>query len=140
MPSTAKLLLYISFFIASISDLRTRTIPNLTHILIAAAGLLHMGTGGISFAYALTGLLVMAVVVTGLILTKNPMGGGDYKIMLALAFTFGLYDALPAFTLAFALASLWAATGKVAKKLKGSDTIPPAPFLSFGFLLKMIFI
>ncbi len=140
MPPSAKLLLLISFFIASLCDLRTRTIPDLTHILIAAAGLLHMGTGGISFADALSGLLVIAVVVTGLILTKNPMGGGDYKMMLALAFTFGLYDALPAFTLAFALASLWAATGKATRKLKGSDTIPLAPFLSVGFLLKMIFI
>ena len=140
MPPLAKLLLLISFFIASLSDLRTRTIPDLTHILTAAAGLLYMGTGGISFADGLTGLLVMAVVVAVLILTKNPMGGGDYKMMLALAFTFGLYDALPAFTLAFALASLWAATGKAAKKLKGSDTIPLAPFLSFAFLLRMIFV
>lgn len=49
MPPLAKLLLLISFFIASSCDLRTRTIPDLTHILIAAAGLLHMGTGGIVF-------------------------------------------------------------------------------------------
>jgi leader peptidase (prepilin peptidase)/N-methyltransferase len=138
MPLLAKLLLTISFFIASLCDLRTRTIPDLTHILIAAAGLLYMGTGGISFADAAIGLLVMAVVVTGLILTKNPMGGGDYKMMLALAFTFGLYDALPALVLAFGLASFAALTGKATRKLKGSDTIPLAPFLSVGFLLAII--
>ena len=140
MPLRAKLLLVISFFIASLCDFRTRTIPNFVHILIAAAGLLHIGTGGISFAESSTSLLVMALVVATLILTKNPMGGGDYKMMLALAFAFGLHDALAAFTVAFGLVSLTAAAGKAARKWKGSDTIPLAPFLSVGFLLHIIVI
>ncbi|WRS29006.1 A24 family peptidase (plasmid) [Oscillospiraceae bacterium MB08-C2-2] len=137
MHPLSKHILIFSFFIASLWDIRSRTIPDLTHILILAAGVLNLVTGGISIWEAFSSLLIMTGASILLTLTIDSIGGGDLKMISSTAFACGLYSSIQALLLSFLLAGAYILIGKSLKKLKGDDAIPLAPFLSAGYIVAL---
>ncbi len=108
MPTEGLVLIgcLIPMAVAGYIDWRTYRIPNYITIPVFLAGIVFAVAYG-SLASALAG--VAFVFVFGLILCSiGGMGGGDWKMMIALAAWFGLFDVLIVFLLASVLGGCWA--------------------------------
>lgn len=96
--------LFFSFLIvatllyASYWDWKQRIIPNRVPGIIIMVGLVQIIGGGsieMLIAHMLSGLLMAAVLWILNLVHPNGMGGGDYKLLIALCFVYGIYGVLP---------------------------------------------
>lgn len=127
----------VGMAVAVVCDLRARTIPLETCVLVTLAGAVFQlavqgptGTAmGIAFALA---LMVGGAAINRVLRVRCPggaVGRGDVRCMGALAVATGA-GAACGFAVCYALAGLAALTGCVTRRLTWSDGIPMAPFLS----------
>lgn len=119
-----------ALLLAAVSDVKTRRIPNAAPLLLLAAGLLNLFSGG-PFAYrilsALLGLFLGGFPLLILAILRGTIGGGDVKLAASAGFVLGWlgsYLALMAALIAFVI---FAAFYRAAKKEK-KPALPFAPF------------
>lgn len=120
-----------ALLLAAVSDVKTRRIPNAAPLLLLAAGLLNLFSGG-SFLYhilsALLGLFLGGFPLLVLAIFRGTIGGGDVKLAASAGFALGWlgsYLALMAALIAFVL---FAVLYRPAKKNQAALTLPFAPF------------
>ena len=138
-------LLLLAFgLIASVIDIKTKTIPNKLVLLMLSAWLVVMIPMVIfrtseatvllkdsALGFALAGGLFLLVYI----ISKKGLGGGDVKFMAVCGLYLGLYYVVPVIFIGSILAGLTGLTMLLLKKMKRKDTLPLAPFLYVGILL-----
>ena len=123
-----------AFFVAMLvwcayMDIKTRTISNLSVILLLCLGLAHLLltllTGAVWWVYP-AGLALSAPFFASWL--KGHMGGGDVKLLMGIGLYLGLIHTLLAFVLMLPLLGIhsWRKTRTLRR------SIPFAPVLSFG--------
>ena len=121
-------------------DIRTRRIPNVIVLGIAAAGIfsipffpaISFADRGIGIFYVSVPLLVLTWIVPGC------FGGGDIKLMAASGIFLGWEANLEAFALAVFLAGGYCIWMLLRKKLSRRERIAFGPFLCAGIIAKML--
>lgn len=137
--------LLIAFgYVAALTDLRSKRVPNKLVLAIASVWILTivpqmffqtekaiaiMINGLIGFAMA--GLLFLVVYLV----SRKGLGGGDVKLMAASGLYLGFNGVLPAMFYGSVLASIFAIVLILAKKIGRKEAIPLVPFLYVGMLL-----
>jgi Flp pilus assembly protein protease CpaA len=133
-----------AFFIALLSwcaciDLKRRTVSNLWVILLLCLGLAHEAlmivNGSIWWTYPAGLLLAVPFFIAWL---KNSMGGGDVKLIMAIAFYLGLWDTLIAFTLMIPVVVVLMVHAKCKRKTLKSR-IPLVPVIGIGAVCTVVF-
>ncbi len=120
-------------------DIRTRRIPNVIVLGIAAAGIfsipffpvISLADRGIGIFCVSVPLLVLTWIVPGC------FGGGDIKLMAASGIFLGWEANLEAFALAVFLAGGYCIWMLLRKKLSRRERIAFGPFLCAGIIAKM---
>lgn len=119
---------------ATVSDCRTRTIPDSICLLTAALGLFFFHPTRLSGMLAALPLLVAAM------LREDSVGGGDIKFTAAAGLVLGFWKGLWGLALGLALALLFHGANSLFLCLRGMKprpicqaALPLAPFLSVGF-------
>lgn len=116
---------------AAISDLKTRTVPNLAPLLLLAAGIFHLLAVSFTLHNLVSALLGSAIGGFPLLimaLFRGTIGGGDVKLAASAGFVLGWllsYLALMAALFAFVLYGCFIQPKKEGKKAPG---LPFAPF------------
>ena len=102
------------------ADIRTRRIPDWLTLPAAGAGLVHLVAlqstlaGGLPPVWAIAGVaLVLLITLPGFALRQ--LGGGDIKMLVAIALLAGALAALSAFVVASLLAALCVLAASVAR-------------------------
>lgn len=147
MPILRLFLLAAILLAISVSDIRSRKIPNMLVIaflsvqlasIIAQSVNVQEGVKQALFAavfYVIaTALLFLVMHLLSGVIGKNGIGGGDIKLITAFACVLGISRAMLACIIACALALLFA-------RLKGlgkSDAFPFGPFLSIGAIVCLL--
>lgn len=139
-----RLLLLTVFYIASLTDLREKRIPNFLVIILALAWLLILAplmlynpeaaiTIGMS---GLIGLIIASVVLLVVyFVSMRGLGGGDVKLMSVSGLYLGYDGALSAILYGSILLAVSGLILIAAKKMTAKDAIPMAPFLYAGILI-----
>lgn len=122
------LLFFILLAIASYMDIKTRTIPNVIHILIMMVGLIQIDLVDSLLGFILVPLpfFIMAY------LKEGSIGGGDVKLMAAIGVAIGLLDGIllnivSMFTMSF-----------VCTLFKRKEKIPLTPYFLFGCIFTFV--
>ena len=127
MPQLISGLLFVgSLMAASVSDLKSRTIPYSACILLTLAGLL-------SFSPANLFGLILAVpffLASGF----GRGGAGDTMLVAASSLTLGFYPGLAGMVLAMVLLLTFAGLDRLRRRGTASASYPLAPFLAIGFI------
>jgi leader peptidase (prepilin peptidase)/N-methyltransferase len=127
MPQLISGLLFVgSLMAASVSDLKSRTIPYSACILLTLAGLL-------SFSPANLFGLILAVpffLASGF----GRGGAGDTMLVAASSLTLGFYPGLAGMVLAMVLLLTFAGLDRLRRRGTAPASYPLAPFLSIGFI------
>ena len=116
---------------AAISDLKTRTVPNLAALLLLAAGIFNLFAVGLTprnLVSALLGAAIGGFPLLMIALFRGTIGGGDVKLAASAGFVLGWllsYLALMAALFAFVLYGCFIQPKKEGKKASG---LPFAPF------------
>ena len=141
-------LLIIFGYIASVSDVKTKRIPN-GLVLAMLAGwaltfvmLLFYDTGQALAALtdALLGCAICgAILLLVYYISKKGLGGGDVKFMAAAGLYLGYQGVFPALLYGSILAGLTGLALILLKKIGRKDSIPMAPFLYAGILITVFF-
>jgi Flp pilus assembly protein protease CpaA len=144
MNSILSGILMDAFFIAilvwcSYTDFKKRTITNLTIVLLLCLGAAHMVlvimSGGIWWEYPAGLLLAIPFFIAWL---KNSMGGGDVKLIMAIAIYLGLWSTLVAFTLMLPVFAVLIVHAKCKDKTL-KRRIPLAPVIGIGAVCATVF-
>lgn len=126
-----------AFFIAlllwcSYTDIRERTVSNMTVILLLCFGIAHAVfmslTGSSWWTYPAEMILAVPFFLAWL---RGHMGAGDVKLVLAIGLYLGLLNTVIAFALMVPLLAILMIRSQIkTRTLKGA--IPLAPVLAFG--------
>jgi len=131
MWSALQGLLFVSALTAaSVSDIRTRTIPYSTCILLAVVGLIQ---------FSLANFMGLVLAVPFFLASGYGRGGaGDTMLVTAASLTLGLYAGMAGMAFAMILFLLFAGCDRlvrrIQKKTEWPVSYPLAPFLSIGFI------
>lgn len=133
-----------AFFIALLlwcasMDLKRRSVSNLLVVLLLCLGLLNMAiaviNGGTWWMYPAGLLLAVPFFIAWL---KNSMGGGDVKLIMAIAFYLGLWNTIIAFALMIPVVAVLAIYIKCKHKaLKIRITL--VPVIGIGAVCTVVF-
>lgn len=129
-PYSVFTLFIAALLFAAVFDVKTRRIPNTALLLLLAAGLLNLFSGG-PFAYhifsALLGLFFGGFPLLILAILRGTIGGGDVKLAASAGFVLGWLGSYLALMTALIAFVLFAAFYRPEKK--GKETaLPFAPF------------
>jgi len=114
---------------SSYTDLKTRECADHIHLLIATAA--FIGTDVTAFPkMLLSAIIVTALVLLAIAVTKGKLGGADVKLSSACAFLLGIHRALAGLAGGLLLAAL---TETLLKKKK-QEGFPLIPYLAAGFM------
>jgi leader peptidase (prepilin peptidase)/N-methyltransferase len=124
--------------IVSITDIRTRRIPNVVMfpalgVALAAALARPDRVGLLLGGLAAGGLLLIPTLIYGL----ERAGGGDVKLGLFIGLVLGWPTVLLALFVAFASAALFAVGGMLLRRLSRRSVIAFGPFLALGGLVAL---
>ena len=117
-------------FIASIVDIRKRTIPGEICLLLACTGLILFDSSKLFGVLVALPFFIAALVSDG-------MGGGDVKLAAAGGIVLGFYSGIAAVIIGLFAMLLFYTGYFIVQKLRGRErekSLPLAPFLSVGFL------
>ena len=129
--------LFAALCIASISDIRTRKIPDHVHILLLVSGILSVTLYGSDWVSRAAGFLAVGVMMLIIGLASENLGGGDIKMGACLAFALDLLPACYSLLTGFGLAAIFLLIRKGCKK--PDMPIPLAPFLTVGCIAALFF-
>ena len=133
---------------AAITDLRGRRIPDFFGFLLIVAGTANCIWHGYSLAAAFVhGAAILILFLVATLVGEHAMkkkglggcalGGGDIKLLAALAYTIGAYAVLIVSCAGFSLALLYKISRNI--RAKGSVTaVPMAPFFFLGYILMLM--
>lgn len=117
---------------ATVSDVKTRTIPDYLCGLIMLVSVVHILCGGIWWATAAISCVAVAAVALILSLIKdNFLGGGDVKLCGAVAFFSGAEIFLFAVSIGLTIAAVICLIKKM--RYKKNISLPLAPYLTIGY-------
>jgi Flp pilus assembly protein protease CpaA len=131
-------------YIAAISDLKAKRIPNILVLAMLAGWLITLVPQLFLHTQAALGILQDAALGFALgggtfllvyIISRKGLGGGDVKFMAAAGLYLGLYGVIPAMLYGTVLAGLTALPLVLFKRIGRKDALPLAPFLYIGILL-----
>lgn len=131
MPDILQGILFAScLLIASYTDMKSKTIPDIVSIIIAAAGLIHFSPAQ---------LLGLVVVVPFLIASLCSRGGwGDTFLIGASGFLLGLTRGAVGMVFALLIFCLFYIAVRIVRKIRKQEkppvSYPLAPFLAAGFM------
>lgn len=130
---TVIILIYIGFI-----DYKQKIIPDKLNILIAALGIINViyDFGNIK-SYLISAVSVFAFFLFLAMVTDGGIGGGDIKLLTALALIFGK-DILLVLLFTYTTSIIVLIPGLIFKKLKFNSSIALGPFVAFGVLVKVI--
>jgi prepilin signal peptidase PulO-like enzyme (type II secretory pathway) len=120
-------------------DIRERRIPNyltLGGFLLILLVKILIGNNSVS-PYLISSALSFAVMAGVSLLTRDKLGMGDVKLSLSIGGILGVYYWLISLFLASLTALIFVFPFLLSRKMKRSDPIPFAPFLSLGALLTL---
>ncbi|MEG0273154.1 MAG: prepilin peptidase [Hydrogenoanaerobacterium sp.] len=124
----------LSLLLAVYEDIRLKTIPNISYIILLAGTVFAFGSltlheiiVRISFAIIVSGTLFMAAVLT------KELGGGDVKLIACMMLYFEPLPNLAAIMVACCAALMFCAAFRVTQKAK-IISFAFAPFLSIGYI------
>lgn len=125
---------FVLLLIASITDLRERTIPDWVCILLAGLGLIPFSPA------RLGGILVALPLLIAAMGREGCMGGGDIKLTAAVGPVLGFVPAMVGLILGLIAAVFFYVGACIVHKVRKErapaardSTLPLAPFLSAGF-------
>lgn len=136
-------ILMIIMIIASVRDIRTRTIPDLMPVFIAAVSFIPSG-----HPYILGILVAMPLLMAGVV--YGGIGGGDIKIVGAVGLVLGFRITMAGLILALIFMLIFHQVRKLLvfltgrsvssriqneDSLKNNDSYPMVPFLTVGMLV-----
>lgn len=127
------------FFIAflcwvSVIDIKTRSLPDWFHVLIALTALLQFETWNLIGIFTALPLLCAAMICGG-------MGGGDVKLMAACGLVLGLPYGMLAEIIGLSVMLGYFVVYQAVQKRRGSTVqraFPLAPFLSVGCITSYV--
>ncbi len=131
-------LLLITLLIASVTDLRSRIIPNWLVAMAALAGLLLAAGRGDLGPALLAGSLAAAPFLAAALIRPESMGMGDVKLVAVLGIFLGqpVWGALAA---GLALAGIWGLVlGIWRSQAISGVALPLAPFLAAGVATSLV--
>lgn len=129
----SSLLALIPLSYAAVVDCRHRIIPNTAVALIALCALSGVAVSERSVRGILMGGIGMgAFLLLAASAARCELGGGDFKLSVALGMLFGFGTALSMFTGALVLMLVYG-------KLKRVETTPFAPFLFLSVVVYLLF-
>lgn len=145
MEGFCRVVLVGALLVAGVSDLRRRLVPNGCAAAILASGLVVSFLEG-SLARALAGVVVVALVMVGAAVVfgrargRSGVGGGDVKLLAALAAWTGPLGGLLTVALSCLLGLVGWASVALIWRLKGSSgqlsrAIPLAPAIALAALV-----
>ncbi|MCL1975874.1 MAG: prepilin peptidase [Firmicutes bacterium] len=142
-------LLIIFGYIIALSDLKTKTIPNIILLIMLAGWIiifipqLLLNTNNIIlylkdslFGFVSGGGIFLLVYL----FSRRGLGGGDVKFMAVSGLYLGFSLVIPAMLYGTILAGLSGLLLIMLKKIKLKDSLPLAPFLYIGILLAIFFL
>lgn len=124
------------FLFASVSDIRTRSVPDWVSVVTALMGLVSVPVSNLIWN-AIAGIAAFGFFFLAAVISKNKIGGADVKFIAACMFVFGFPEGLAG--LIFGL--LLSVVGTVVRNrtMKSKDkTMPMIPYLSTGFFSAFI--
>ncbi|MFT9493886.1 prepilin peptidase [Anaerosolibacter sp.] len=127
-------LFFMLLSIASYTDIKTRTIPNIIHVLIMMVGLIQIDLVDSILGFLIVPLpfFIMAYVKEGSI------GGGDVKLMAACGINLGLITAYSSMILGLSIAIIIHYLLVIQLVSSPDSSIPLAPYLSIGSILILL--
>ncbi|WP_326910698.1 prepilin peptidase [Sedimentibacter sp. MB31-C6] len=130
---TIIILIYIGFI-----DFKQKIIPDKLNILISILGIINViyDFGNIK-SYLISSVSVFAFFLFLAMVTDGGIGGGDIKLLTALALIFGK-DILLVLLFTYTTSIIVLIPGLFFKKLKFNSSIALGPFVAFGVLVKVI--
>ena len=144
-----RLLLIVFGYIATVNDVKTKTIKNSLVLAMLAAWIvitvplllfdINNSVGILLDAilgFVTSGALFMLVYV----LSRKGLGGGDVKFMAVAGLYLGFYGVLPAILVGTMSAALVGIVLLITKKINRKDSIPLAPFLYVGILVTIFIV
>jgi len=137
-------LLILFGYMAALSDLKAKRIPNRLIIAMIAAWVLMMTpmlfiSTDATIVYMKDSLIGLSIggglFLLVYVISRKGLGGGDVKFMAAAGLYLGLGGVIPVMLYGTILAALSGLILILLKKIGRKDTIPLAPFLYAGVLL-----
>ena len=126
------ILLTDAFLYASISDYRTRQVPDWVSVVIALLGLVSV-PGGKLLWNAIAGAAAFGFFFLTAVISKNKIGGADVKFIGAGMFVCGFPEGLAGLILGLLLSVIGTMIRN--RKTKSKDkTMPMIPYIAVGFL------
>jgi len=131
-------------YVAMIFDIKTKRIPNMLVLVMAAGWLILMTVflifdmeSGIhsvmdSIYGSLTGGGLFLLVY---LISRKGLGGGDVKFMAAAGLYLGFASTIPAILYGTVIAAVTGLVLVMLKKINRKDTIPLVPFLFIGIII-----
>lgn len=135
-------------YVAALSDLRSKRIPNEYIVAMFAAWIMIMVPQLFVNTESALSSLKNAIAGFGLggglfllvyLISRKGLGGGDVKLMAAFGLYLGFGNVLPAMLYGSILSALTALILVLLKRIGRKDAIPLAPFLYIGVLLTIFF-
>lgn len=122
------IIISLVFVLSSFEDIKTRECDDFLHVMIVIAGFIGLELSALP-GMLFSALLVFALMVGTLLITKSEIGGADIKMATACAFLLGLRQGL----LGLMLGLILAVVINAFKKNKKSG-FPMIPYLAVGFM------
>ena len=120
------------FLYVSVSDFRTRSVPDWAPIIVATLGLISV-SGSKLLWNAVAGAVAFGFFFLAAVTSKNKIGGADVKFIAASMFVCGFPEGLAGLILGLLLSVIGTAIRN--KRTKSKDkTLPLIPYLAVGFL------
>lgn len=127
------ILIYIAFI-----DYKHRIISDKCNILIASLGIINIVYDfENAVSYLISAALVFVFFLILAMVTNGGMGGGDIKLLTALALIFGK-DVLLVILFTYTAATIMLIPGLFFKKLKFSSSVALGPYVAFGVFAQVI--
>ena len=141
-------LLVVFGYLAAVSDIRTKKVPNGLILAMSAGWVLSLVPQLFFDTEAALAILrnsVLGFVISGALfllvyyVSKRGLGGGDVKFMAAAGLYLGFQGILPAMLIGSVLAGLFGIALMLLGKIGRRDSIQLVPFLYIGILATIFF-
>ena len=122
------IILFLILILSSFEDIRIRECDDYLHVLVLVAGFIGLNIQSF-FNMCIAAIIVFAVIVGTVVISKGEIGGADIKMSAACAFLLGIRRSLLGLIFSLTVAVIVNAFKKEKK-----DGFPMIPYLAAGFM------